>query len=51
MKAEEELKVTKTTTTTAAAPKINREGPAIAETPTAVTKTDSKPPGQFRAVL
>ena len=44
LKAEQELKVT------AAAPKINRAGPVVPETKlaepsTAVTKSDTKPPG------
>ena len=46
LKAEEELKLKKTT----AAPKINRDGPVVAETaetPEAVTtKADPKPPGR-----
>jgi len=49
LKAEEELKVTKPT----AAPKINREGPIVAEsvekTEPVVTKTDPKPPGKENA--
>jgi len=49
LKAEEELKVAKTTP----APKINREGPIVAESTEkpepVVTKTDPKPPGKENA--
>ena len=50
LKAEQELKVT------AAAPKINRAGPVVPETKqtepsTAVTKSDTKPPGLLNNFL
>jgi len=50
LKAEEELKVTKTTTTPAAAPKINREGPAVVtEESSPVKNTEPKPEGKENA--